>query len=187
MKLSPIAIVLLVIVGFFAVCGIGFFSSYVSMHNYGNATEAQLDSQYQNSQNLYATYTNKVLEISQLPAMYRDDLIKVVTASMQGRYGKEGSKATWQFLTEHNPTLDSTLYNKIANVIDAGRTEFANSQTLILDTRRSYKTELGSFWNGFMLRLAGYPKVDLSKYDPVINDKTEQAFKTKKDEPVQLR
>ena len=37
------------------------------------------------------------------------------------------------------------------------------------------------------LRIAGYPKINLADYKVVTTDATEEAFKTGRDKPVQLR
>jgi hypothetical protein len=107
---------------------------------------------------------------------------------MAGRYGEKGSQATWQWLKEQNPTLDVSAYTKIQQIIESGRNEFQNAQTTLLDKKRVYQTQLGYLWTGFWLRTAGYPKIDLSKYDVVSNDYASEAFKGLKERgPIQLR
>jgi uncharacterized protein (UPF0333 family) len=164
------------------------FMSYVSASNYGNSAEQGIKATYKNNQNIYATYTQKVMEVAQVPEMYRDDINKVTSAAISGRYGKDGSKAVFQAIKEQNPTLDATLYRKIQEVIIAGRDEFQNGQTRLLDQKRNYETNLGYFWKGKLLSMAGYPKIDLAEYDIVTTDKTQAVFNSKKESgPLKLR
>jgi len=163
-------------------------SAYIGAANSGNEYEQVLIAQLKNNENILAQYSQKVMEVAQVPEMYRDDVIKVVTASMAGRYGEKGSQATWQWLKEQNPTLDVSAYTKIQQIIESGRNEFQNAQTTLLDKKRVYQTQLGYLWTGFWLRTAGYPKIDLSKYDVVSNDYASEAFKGLKERgPIQLR
>jgi len=162
--------------------------SYISAYNYGNTMEQQLKAVQTDNRNIYAQYGQKVLEVAQVPAMYRDDLTKVVTAAISGRYGADGSKATFQWLQEQNPSLDPSMYVKIQQVIEAGRDNFTNGQRRQIDLRRQYETALGSFWNGMFLKFAGYPKITLADFDIVSTDRANEAFETKKEAgPIQLR
>lgn len=162
--------------------------SYVSANNTANAMEQQIKAQYENNKNVLAGYTQKIAEAAQVPDMMRDDLQKVVTGAIQARYGEEGSKATMQWLKEQNPQLDPEIYRKLQQIIEAGRDEFKNSQTRLIDVKRNYETSLGNFWSGIWMRVAGYPKINLADYKVVTTDKVEQTFdKGREDGPVQLR
>jgi uncharacterized protein (UPF0333 family) len=175
--LAALAFVVLVI-------GIGAMS-YVSAYNYGNQMEQNLKATRENNENIYANYGQKVLEIASVPAMARDDLVKVVTAAIQGRYGADGSKATFQFLKEQNPTLDFKLYAKIQEVIEAGRNDFQNGQTRQIDLKRQYETALGTLWTGTFLHMAGYPKINLDDFKIVTTDRAAKAFQThREDGPI---
>lgn len=184
--MSKLSIVLLalvaLIVGSVGIC----VGSYVSWANYGNRTEAALDASYTDNQNLLATYTTKISEIAQVPEMYKGDLKEIIDSTFKGRYGQDGSKAVFQFIKEQNLNLDPSMYKEIQNQMIAGRDKFQNAQSSLIDQVRSYKTNLGNVWSGLWLRMAGYPKVDLKKYDPVINNYAEKAFATKRDEGIQL-
>ncbi len=176
------------VVGTIVAIGAVLAVTYINAYNYGNTMEKQLVAVRDNNKNIYAQYTQKVMEAAQVPAMYRDDVTKVVTAALEGRYGPEGSKATFQWLQEQNPTLDPAVYVKIQQLIEAGRNEFQNGQTRLIDVRRSYETSLGYFWQGTWLRIAGYPKVNLAEFKPVTTDQTERVFEAGKEAgPLKLR
>jgi mevalonate pyrophosphate decarboxylase len=119
--------------------------------------------------------------------MYTDDLKKVVTAAIQGRYGDKGSQATFQWIQEQNPTVDPSMYKKIQQVIEAFRNEFQQAQTEMLQMRNNYENALGYVWQGMWLSLAGYPKIDLAQFKIVTTDKARQTFETKRDTGIQLR
>jgi len=178
----------LVVVGisFLGILGI-VAMSYISAYNTGNRLENTIKATYEDNQNVLAQYGNRIAEAAQIPAMQRDDLAAVVTAALDARYGEEGSKAMFQFIQEQNPTIDSTVYTQLQRMIEAGRIDFANAQTRLIDQKRVYETALGSFWGGTWMRIAGYPKINLDEYDIVINARTEEAFQTGKEEAIQLR
>lgn len=164
-------------------CGV----SYVTAHNYGNRAENGLVAQESDAQNILASYTTKLMEIVQIPKMYKKDLMDVIEKTFQGRYGADGSKAVASFIQEKNMNLDPKLYRNVQEAMEAGRNEFEHAQRDLIDQKRSYKDALGSFWQGFWLRQAGYPKIDLNKIQPVINKHTQKAFETHMDEGVQIQ
>jgi len=171
-----------------AVVAVGAIGSYISYANYGNRTEVAIEAKYQDNENVYANGTQKVMEIAQVPAMYKDDLKEVFTAAIQGRYGANGSQATFQWLKEQNPSLDSSMYKKIQQVIEGFRNEFQAAQTGLLDQCRSYKTARGNVWSGFWLSITGYPKADINKMCAIVTtEKARQTFDTKRDTGIQLR
>jgi uncharacterized protein (UPF0333 family) len=181
-------VIALVAVAFFGLVGLTVFGSYVSAYNYGNKMENQLVAVQQDNKNILAQYGQKVMEVAQVPTMYKDDLVKVTTAAIQGRYGADGSKATFQWLKEQNPNLDASLYKQIQQVIEAGRDNFENGQRGQIDLLRQYNTQLGSFWGGMWLKFAGYPKVNLADFAIVSTGRADDAFKNhKEDGPIQLR
>ena len=164
------------------------FGSYVSAKNYGARTEASLRAAQTDSRNVLAQLGQKIREAAQVPKMYADDVERVTTAAIQGRYGDDGSKATFQWLQEQNPQLDPSLYGQITQIIKGSRNDFENAQRRQTDIRRQYEGELGTFWRGFWLGVAGYPKQDRSKFDIVSTEEADEAFRTKQEAgPIQLR
>lgn len=161
--------------------------NYITYHDSGVQYEQRLDAEWNKSKNTLSTYTTKVQEVAQVPEMYRDDLVKVVEATFQGRYGKDGNKAVFQFVQEKNMNLDPALYRQIQQVMESGRNNFEASQNAVIDIKRSYETQLNKVWSGFWMKLAGYPKLDLSKYKIVVLDGVNDKFESGKDEVIKLR
>ena len=176
--LGVLAIVFLLVVG--AGC------DACATHNSCVRQENGLEAQYQQNQNNYANYFNKLKEVAQVPSLYTDALEKLYKQAISGRYGEGGSKAVVSFIQEQNPSLDPSMYVKIQQVIEAGRNSFEADQKTLLDKRRVYQDTLGQFPGSMVAGMMGFPKVDLKKYDPVINDETAQAFATKKSGPISL-
>lgn len=163
-------------------------ASYISAYNTGNRMEQAIKATHENNKNVLSQYGQKVLEAAQVPEMMRDDLIAVVKAAVEGRYGEKGSQATFQWIQEQNPTVDPGLYQKVQQIIESGRTEFQNSQTRLIDQKRAYETALGSFWQGMWMGIAGYPKIDLEVYKIVTTGRAESAFESgREDAPLKLR
>jgi len=179
---SLIAVVVIIVLATLAL------ATFVSYANFGNRSEQTISAKYKDNENIYAQGTQAIVEIAQVPGMYRDDLQKLITADIQGRYGKDGSQATMQWLKERQLNLDASMYKQIQQTILAFRGKFENSQRELLDTCRSYKTSLGNVVGGTMMSIAGYPKIDLKEHCEIVTtDKARQTFETKRDTGIQLR
>jgi hypothetical protein len=180
-------IVILLVLGILATPVIAAIVMYVGAHNYANEAEHGIKAAYTNNQNVLGQYTTKIQEMAQVPEMYKNDLKEVYSASIEGRYGKDGSKAMFQFIKEHNPNFDSTLYTKLQQVMEAGRNEFKISQSVLIDKKREYETNMGYLMRGFFIKLAGYPKIKLDDYKIIQSSQSTESFQTGIDNGVKLR
>lgn len=177
-----IGFVVLFLVSVFSIIGY-----VISINNTCVTMEATVKAQYKQNQNNYDNYFKTLQEAAQVPSMYMNDLKKVYDGSMSGRYGQSGSRATWQFIKEHNPTIDSSMYVKIQTIIESGRKDFENNQRMLLDKKRVYEdTFLKKFPTSFVASALGYPKIDLASMDIVTSEETEKTFKTKKSDFIKL-
>lgn len=161
--------------------------SYVTNYNYGNRTEKVLTAQYTNMENVLGQYSLKVAEVAQVPSMYKDDMKEVMTSVMTARQGSGGSKAMFQFFKEHQINIDPGMYTKIQQIIEGGRNKFENTQTKFIQSKAAYETNLGYFWKGMWLSIAGYPKIDLDAMKIISSDHAIETFKTGIDKGLKLR
>lgn len=162
-------------------------SSAVSARNWAVKQESQLQSLDSERQQKLADYEIKITGMVQVPEMYRDDLIKVVRENIQGRYGKDGSKAMFQAMRESNITFDSSLYKKIQDQIEIARDDYSQVQTRLNDSVAVYRTGLDVFPRNIFLGIFGMPRVNLDNYKPVITDRVDEAIRTHREKPLQLR
>lgn len=158
--------------------------------NYNRAIfhENGIKAQYEDMENILGNYSLKAQEAAQVPDMAIDGLKQVMLAAMQGRYGNDGSKATFQWIKENYPgSVDPNLYTKIQQIVESGRNEFQRSQTMLIDKKQAYQNDLGVFPGGFVMRMFGFPRIDLDKYKIISSDYAQDAFKTGVQKPIQLK
>jgi len=172
-----VATVLVVTIAVFSV--IGSNNDFVRM-------ESGIKSQYSQNQNNYDNMFKKFMEATQVTTMYTEDLKKVYDSAIQGRYAKS-SNVMMNFIKEHNPNFDASMYKNLQVMIESGRNTFESNQKMLLDKKMIYETSIGSFPAVFVARVLGFPKIDLAKYDIVTSGQTQDAFTTKKAEAIKLR
>lgn len=155
--------------------------------NYGAATETALEAQVTDNRQMLGKHSTQIGEMAQVNTMYRDDLSKVYSDALEGRYGENGSGAIMQWIQEQNPNMDSALYTRLSQKIEANRDEFTNAQRILIDQKRAYETQIKMPWSGFWLRFAGYPKINLADIKVVSSTHANKAFDTGVDDGIQLR
>lgn len=174
-------------VGLLALLIVGVIS-YASAVAFGAQHENGIKATYENNKQILGSYTTRVAEMAQVPEMARDDLAAVMESAFNGRYGENGSQAAVQLIVEAYPgQIDPALYRNLQTTIEAGRIEFRDNQTILIDKKRTYQQNLDYVFKGFWLRMAGYPKINLDDYNVVTSTSAERSFETGRDDGVTLR
>lgn len=150
------------------------------------ALEKTIEAQYSQNQNNYDGYYKSVTEMMQVSDAYSEDFKKTYDSMMKGRYANS-KQVMMNWIKESNPTLDPSLYKKVSLKIESGRKDFENNQKELIDKKRVYETELDTMPQSIVASFMGFPRIDLKEYDIITSGRTEGAFRTKKDKPIQLR
>lgn len=158
---------------------------YTSNHDTSVSYETNIENLHKKSEIELSNYTMKIMEMVQVTDKYKSDLEVIIKASIEGRYGDDGSKALTSFIQENNLPLDSAMYLNIQNAIVAGRNEFKIHQSRTMEMCAEYKKHLGYFLSGTLSKMSGFPKMDMKHYcEPVSDKKTKEAFETKEQTPL---
>lgn len=160
--------------------GVGFNNSCVRQ-------EVGIKAQYEQNQNNYDNYFKTVKESAQVPEMYTESLKKIYDSAIKGRYGNESQHLLFKFVQEHNPTVDSAVFTKLQQTIEAGRRNFEVDQKSLIEKKRVYDQSLGQFPGSLFAHFLGYPRIDLAKYGIVTSDETQAAFAAKRSAPIKLK
>lgn len=188
MKVGAIvAIIGGVFLGLLLLVGVAAWSIFGNAYNTANKSEINIKISFTDLENIKSNYTMKIREMAQVPDMYADKLKEVVSAAISGRYGADGSKAVFQMITEQNPTVDPSMYNRVQQVMEAGRNDFQNAQSKHNDMLGCYQKTLTTFPNNIVYNILGYPKIDLSKYQIIIASETKKQFDSGIDEKINLK
>lgn len=180
-----------IVVGLFLLVVFGgggaLFLGYQSMHDTAITFENDIKRLDKESENSLSATTLKLQNAVGLNSQYTKSLKEVVTAAVQGRYGKDGSQATMQWIQEQNPTVDSKMFLKVHDILDGGGTEFKIAQDRKIEICTQYEKTRDYLVRGTLLRLAGFPKKDVEKMCQVVSDAdTQDAFSTGQRKPTIL-
>jgi hypothetical protein len=169
------------------ILAIVYFFMGVGAHNSANKYEKTIIAAYENNKNVLSNVTAKLLQTAQVNKKYAADVKELATAALSARYGESGSKATMQWIKEKNGgNLDAKIYTRLMDVIEAGRNEFQVNQSILLDKKRAYTTELDSYFTGMLMAGKGFPKIKLDEYKIVISQGVIDTFETGVEKEVQL-
>lgn len=169
----------MIMIGAGIALAVGAVAGYVGAANSGNTFEQQIKYKFKDNENVLAQYGQKITEAAGVTGLAAEDLQKTIKSAISGRYGENGSTAVMQMITEQNPSIDATLYRNLQTMIAAGRDRFESAQTQRMAICQTYETKLGTVFGGTMMRIAGYPRIDLDNYCKVITTaRADEAFRT---------
>lgn len=171
------------VVGFFVLVFVaGLLSFRTSAVNF----EESIRAQYSQNQNNYDNMWKKFKEVAQVTDKYSEDLKELYDNAMTGRYGADGSKAVFQWITEQNPNLSTETYIRLQSTIEAGRNSFESDQKQLIAKKEQYAKLLRSNSALVYNLVLGFPKIDLEEFGIVTSEQTDKAFQEKKADAVEL-
>lgn len=183
-KFNPIWL----IVGGLAAILLFFVIAYIGGNNAGARAEAGIVAAHDESRNVLGQYAPRLREALGVTKIQAKAVEDIITGANESRYGKSGSQATMQWITEQNPNLDQSNYGKIIDIVSSGRNDFQAAQKVKIDKIRTYETQVNTIPGGFFIKLAGYPTPGfIEKYRKiVVSGHANDAFATGIDDGVKL-
>lgn len=180
----------LVVLGAVLLLGLAYGGCVMSFRSDCVRAENGILAQLESNKASHDTMWKTIRETAQVPDMMRDDFIKTYDAAMRGRYGENGSGAVMQWIKEQNPNLAPEVYTKVQTVIESGRARFLKDQQQLVDKVREYNNLLDGNRAILANVFLGFPrKIDPNddKFKPVTSGRTDDAFRTGKDDEIKLR
>ncbi len=100
----------------------------ISYDNKDARLRADVTDQERKMESNFDKMSKVILQQAQITSKYAADFKDVYKGMMTGRYGKDGSKAMFQWIKEHNPSLDASVYKKLMTTVEAQRQGFDREQ-----------------------------------------------------------
>ena len=161
--------------------------SYIGAYDKGVRYEQEIKAAWENNEQILGSFKVKLMNAIGTSKMNAGQVTALIEAANKARYGGEGSKASWQWLQENNLQLDQSINKQILQIVEAGQDEFKVAQTRMIDTKRSYSTAIEKQYllgEGWWLKMAGFPRINLADYKTISSEGAQEAFKTGVDKPV---
>ena len=137
-----------------------------------------------NAEVVFDNTWKKIQQQAGVADQYKTGFKEIYVSMMDARYGGDsasGKETLMKWITESNPTFDVSLYSTLMNTIEGSRNEFTMEQKKLIDIDRELKSMKVTFPNSLVLG----GKADL-EIVLVTSSKTEEAYKTGKDDDVDL-
>lgn len=135
-KIIGICVAIIIALGAFTVVGM-----YFSYNNTDATLRAQAEAQLGKVEGVHDKMWKVLQQKAQVSNEYKDAFSEIYPALIEGRYSQgDGSLMKW--ITEANPTFDTSLYKDLMLSIELLRTEFQKSQERMLDIIREHNVLL---------------------------------------------
>jgi hypothetical protein len=133
-------------------------SSYFGYANDAVDFEVAVEAGVEDNRQQLGQYRLSVVEATSVLGLGSDLQGDSVTKQIEARYGKGGSNAAMQWITENNHAgVSQEVMVGIQRQIQAGRTDFTAAQKRLLDICRGYKRLQRQPYSRFWLGMSGYP------------------------------
>jgi uncharacterized protein YneF (UPF0154 family) len=171
------AMILIVVIAVIAMSIGGMYFSYsndeVKLRNYAAAQEDV-------NRAIFDKVWKVISQQAQVADKYKNDFQEVYANMMTGRYsGKD--KVLFNWIQEHNPQLDSKIYYTLLDTIAGQRESFAQVQAKLRDIKREHDNLRMTFPGSIFVGSRSELEVTI-----VTSDKTEDIFKTSKENDVKM-
>lgn len=181
--MKQITVVFLAIFTFLIFAGIGIVSNGIGVYNTHIDLKTQIEAQQKANEANFDAMWKKITQVAKVSDEYKNGLKEVLAAYVAGRK-KDSENLLMDWTKEAIPTFDASIYKQINNVIVGSRDDFYTNQKLLIDLSRQHNKFIQKFPNNIYCKLLHIEEI---KITVVTSTKTEEAFKTGKDDNIELK
>jgi hypothetical protein len=172
----------LIVLACIAVVAVGLFFWAIGIRNDFVKLENGIVAANESRQTTLSNISQKVKESIGIRGMSVEDIKATVNEQIKARSGDKNPIVN--MVTESNVAPSPALYEKIMNIIDAGREGFLRSENMMVDRKR-VACDISRKWpHGAILGFFDLPKLhtgcdgDTDDFKVLKNDKSEESFRT---------
>lgn len=153
---------------------------WMSTSNREISIRNQIEAKQIDNKNVYDSTWKQISQCAQVTDAQKTALMDIITGYAKGRSGNGGGSLATS-VKEAVPSVDTSTFNQLMNIITVSRSRFERVQTEILDLSREHNNCLTIFPSSIVC--GGRTKI---KIDIVTSTRTDNAFITGKDDDVNV-
>ncbi len=166
-------------IGLLVLGGIG-MGLYFNYQNQEVELAEAIDAKIQDNQSHYTKMWEVLTQKAGVSSEYAKQFKEIYPELISGRYSN-GQGQMMQWIQEHNPNFDSSLYKDVMRSIESQRESFHTTQRQLIDLSRQHNVLLSRVPSKWFL--SSIAAIDIPV---VINDKAVEAFKSEREQKMTL-
>lgn len=155
----------------------------ISVNNRDARLRNTITAKQKDNNSEYDNMWKKISQVAQVTEAQKEALKEILVSHAKARSGDDSKNLIMKWVQESIPNVDQSTYKTLMNVITSSRDSFTMRQKELLDIKREHDNLLDTFPSGTILAVLGRQKIDVVI---VTSSRTEEAFKTGKDDDVNL-
>lgn len=176
---------LIAVISVFVVGLVFFFSVIgyvVSTANYETRLSNRIEAKILDNQSEYDNMWKKISQVAEVTDQQRLALKDIFTEHAQARNGNfQNSLTAW--IHESVPTVDTTTFNNLQNIITSSRDSWTTRQKELLDLSRAHNDLLETMPSSFILTMFGRKPI---KITIITSTRTQDTFTSGTDDNVSV-
>lgn len=154
---------------------------FVTTMNKETRLRNQITAKQTDNTSEYDNLWKKLSQSAQVTDAQKEALREIIVGNAQARKSGGGSLAT--MVHEAVPTVDTSTFNNLLNIVTSSRDAWTMRQKELIDLKREHDNIIDLFPSNIICMVLGRQKIDIKI---VTSSRTGEAFKTGKDDDVDL-
>lgn len=155
-------------------------TSYLTYNNKEIALREQAEAQRKKIEGVHDAMWKIISQKAQISQDYRTSFDSIYTHIISGRYS-QGDGTLMKWITESNPTFDTSLYKDLSNAIESERTYFMHTQEKMIDIIREHNLLCKSYPSKWFIS-----NTSEIEYTVISSTHSKEVMKSGEDDDVKL-